>query len=167
MIIRNAELKDLESIAHLERKIEGENAATKEVLFERLKMFKDGFYVAEKNGKILGYIESCLWNKINFRTFSEIKDFPKHHNPKGRILYIIFLGVDETQRRKGIGSRLVRTLQEYASEKRLEKVQLVAGEGFLTSFYKNLGFRVVKELPSFLPYSKGTLMEYRVTPIRY
>lgn len=161
-MIRTAQLEDIEVVAKLEKKIEKGNAATKEVLLSRFNMFPSGFYVAEEDGTILGYIESCLWNKNDFETFDEIKEFPKHHNPNGRQLYIIFLGVDETKRRQGIGSELIRTLKEYAMERQLDKVQLVAGEGFLVGFYKKLGFEVIRELQHFLPYSKGTLMEYRV-----
>ena len=162
MKIRNATTQDIEKVAELEKRIEGENAATKDTLLSRFNMFPQGFYLAEQEGNVLGYVESCLWNKDNFETFDEIKDFPKQHNSEGRNLYIIFLGVDKNQRRRRIGSELIRTLQNYASEKKLDKVQLVAGESFLVDFYKGLGFEIVKELPHFLPYSKRTLMEYKV-----
>ena len=114
MEIRNANFEDIETVAELEKKVEKENAAAKETLLSRFNMFPQGFCVAEENGSISGYVESCLWNKNNFETFDEIKDFPKYHDSDGKNLYIIFLGVDELHRRKGIGSKLVRTLQRYA-----------------------------------------------------
>lgn len=162
MEIQNAKLEDIGKIVELEKRIEKENAATKETIISRFGMLLQGFYVAVQDDEIVGYIESCLWDRDDFETFDEIKDFPKHHDPNGKTLYIIFLGVDEDYRRKGIGSELVRTLQKYASERLLDKVQVVAGEGFLTNFYKDLGFEVVRELPRFLPYSSGTLMEYDI-----
>ena len=70
--------------------------------------------------------------------------------------------MDKSYRRKGIGSKLIRTLQKYASKNLLDKIQLVALESFTINFYKKLGFKVTKELPNFLPYSKGTLMEFNV-----
>jgi ribosomal protein S18 acetylase RimI-like enzyme len=161
MRIRNVNAEDIVKIAELEKRIEGENAATKATLLARFKMFPRGFYLAGEGETVLGYVESCLWNNDDFETFDEIKDFPKYHNPEGRTLYIIFLGVAESQRRRGIGSELVWTLQRYASEKKLDKVQLVALEGFLVEFYKGLGFKIVRELPNFLSHGKGTLMEYK------
>lgn len=162
MKIRNARLQDIDPVAELERKIEKENAATKETLLARFNMFPQGFYVAEEGGNIVGYVESCLWDKKDFKTFDEIRDFPKHHKSNGKTLYVIFLGVAENHRRKGVGSGLTRTLRRYASGRQLERVQLVAGEGFLVDFYKRLGFGIVRQLPHFLPYSSGALMEYRV-----
>lgn len=76
MNIRNATIKDIDDVHLLEQLVEGENAATKETLLSRFRMFPEGFYVAKENGTVLGYIESCLWNKSDFETFDEIKDFP-------------------------------------------------------------------------------------------
>ena len=86
MIIRNINLGDINSVAELEKRIEKENAATKEILLSRFNIFPQGFYITEENGCVIGYVESCLWNKTNFETFKEIKDFPKHHDPNGKIL---------------------------------------------------------------------------------
>ncbi|MCW4033549.1 MAG: GNAT family N-acetyltransferase [Candidatus Bathyarchaeota archaeon] len=162
MLIRIAENSDIDSIHRLERSLEKCNAATRKTLTERLLMFPDGFYVAEEGGKICGYIESCLWNNVSFVKFEEIKDFPKFHDPDGRILYIIFLAVDEKYQRLGVGSKLVRTLQKYASKKGLKKVQVVSAEGFWVNFYKKLGFQETKRLPYFLPNIFGILMEYQI-----
>ncbi len=162
MNIRNVTLEDIENVWNLEKRIEKEHCATKETLMSRFKMFPEGCYVAEENGEITGYIESCLWDKSSFETFDEIKDFPNNHNSMGKALYIIFLGVDGKYRRKGIGSELVRKLQKYAINHGLSKVQSVAGEGFIIDFYEKLGFKVIRNLPKFLPYSSGTLMEYNI-----
>ena len=108
----------------------------------------------------MGYAESLIWNKKSFEKFEEIRNFPQNHVLDGKILYVIFLAVDEKERRKGIGSLLIQKLIELAKSKRLETVQLVAREGFLAEFYKKLGFKSKRELPAFLPYSAGTLMEF-------
>src|SRR3989338_6019016 len=140
MNIRNATIEDIDNVHILEQLIEGENAATKETLLSRLKMFPEGFYVDKENGNVLGYIESCLWNKSDFETFDEIKDFPNQHDVNAKILYVIFIAVDERQRKHGIGSALITALQKYAEKKQLEKVQLVAvkresTKDFLINFY--------------------------------
>jgi len=160
MNIRNTQPNDISKIVILEKEIEKDNAASLNTLTSRFNMFKEGFFVSQEDGRIQGYIESCLWDRKDIETFDEIKDFPKNHDPNGKTLYVIFLGVGKDYRRKGIGSRLIRTVQEYARKNDLDKVQLVAGGGFLVDFYTNLGFKNIKELPKFLPYKKGTLMEY-------
>ena len=48
--IRNATILDLDSIARLEKEIEGEWAASKERIEGRIKMFPEGFFVAESDG---------------------------------------------------------------------------------------------------------------------
>lgn len=168
MNIRNATIKDIDEVCKLEQSVEGNNAATKETLLSRLKMFPEGFCIAKENGNVLGYVESCLWNKSDFETFDEIKDFPNNHDINAKTLYVIFIAVDEMQRKNGIGSALITTLQKYAEKKQLEKVQLVAvkrdsTKDFLIGFYNELGFRTIRELPHFLPDKPGTLMEYCIT----
>jgi len=159
MKIRSASLNDIAQISELEEAIEKENAASSKTIFSRLKMFPEGFLVAKEKNRVVGYLESCLWDKNNFETFNEIKDFPKNHNQNSKTLYIIFLAVAEDQRRKEVGSELVKTIIGSAKNYKLEKVQLVAGEGFLVDFYRGLGFQAIRSLPNFLPYSSGTLME--------
>lgn len=161
-MIRNAALDDVDEIFQIEKRTEQDNAATKETLVSRLKMFPEGFFVAEEDNKVVGYVESCLWNKEDFETFEEIHNFPQQYDHNGRILYAIFLAVDAPYRRKGIGSQLIKTLQDYARMHDLEKVQLVAGEGFLVDFYKKLRFKIKKQLPHFLPRLSGTLMEHQI-----
>jgi len=160
MLIRNATLTDLKKILEIEKQIEKEYPADYDTLFARLNTFSDGFFVVEEDKGICGYVESCLWNKERFQTFEQISDFPKNHDPNGKILYVIYLGVLECCRRKGYGSHLIKSLIAYAKEHNLSKVQLVAGEGFLVNFYKGLGFSVVENLPDFLPDVRGVLMEY-------
>ncbi len=162
MKIRFAEFSDIDLIYRLECSIAKGNVATREMLVERLMTFPEGFYIAEEDDNIIGYIESCLWNNIHFESYEEIKDFPKHHKSDGKTLYIIFLAVNEKYRRRGVGSELVRTLQKYASKKGLKKVQVVSAGDFGVDFYENLGFKVTRKLPHFLPFVHGILMEYQI-----
>jgi|SRR3989344_428918 len=161
MYVRNAIDLDLENIQDIEQIVEGDDAASFEVLRSRLEMFPEGFLVAEQDQKIIGYVESCLWNKRDFKTFDEIRDFPKDHAPDGKDLYVIFLAVHPRFRRKGVGSKLIKTLQDYAVVEEKERVILVAGGGFLPDFYKSLGFKKIRELPNF-NNGVGTLMEYKL-----
>ena len=172
-IIRKAEKKDIIEIYKIEKKIEKKWAASQKTLHKRLLMFPEGFLIAQTTDeKVIGYIESCLWKKSPFDIsanvrFIDIKDFPKGHNPQGKILYVIYLAVDEDYRNKGVGSSLVKELLGYTNEQRLKKVQLVALPERVR-FYERLGFEAGKFLPDFLPddYSpnakKARLMEYKL-----
>ena len=160
MEIRNATIEDIDEIRALERNIDEEYPATKETLLERLEMFPDGFYVVEIDGKIVGYIETCLWDKEDIETFDKIKDFPKQHDPKGKTAYVIFIGVGADYRRQGVGSALIQEVQKLASERGLKKVQLVAIEEDLLGFYGKLGFEFVKKLPNYYRLGPGFLMEH-------
>ncbi|MBI2573137.1 GNAT family N-acetyltransferase [Candidatus Woesearchaeota archaeon] len=159
MIIRNVFFYELGQVANLERVIEGEHAASLVTLCSRFRMHPSGFYVAREEGRTVGYIESCRWDRTDFERFDEIENFPANHNPTSKTSYVIFVGVDPAYRRRGIGSALVRTIQRDAQREGLEGVQLVAKNG-LVDFYVRLGFEVVRPMPDFLPYVTGTLMVY-------
>jgi ribosomal protein S18 acetylase RimI-like enzyme len=161
LYIRPAQSRDLPTITKLEKSIEGSHAAPKGVLQERLRSFGETFLVATKDDRVIGYAEACRWKLENFGTFDEIKDFASRSDRDGRNLYVAFLAVDPKLRQRGIGSKLIEILIETAKRRRLAKVQLVS-KPELISFYKNLGFSKVKDLPSFLPYSAGVLMERRI-----
>lgn len=158
--IRHAREKDIPRVAELESEIDGENAASLETLMGRFKMFPEGFIVAENRGGIIGYTQSCRWNKEagNFHNFKEIRDFQKHHDERARNLYVIFLAVDENYRKNGIGSSLIKSLIKYSVNNQIEKIQLVA-RSELRKFYSSFGMKPIMELPNFLPYAPGIFME--------
>jgi ribosomal protein S18 acetylase RimI-like enzyme len=162
-MIKKATIPDITSIAKIELGIEGDDAATAEVLLSRLRMFPEGFLVCEDNNSILGYVESCRWDIEEYTKFIEIKNFPKLHNSEGSILYIIYLATAKEHRNKGVASQLVQKLQEYVHDNNVTRIHLVAKNG-LIPFYSELGFTILKELPGFLPGSHHTLMEYCTIP---
>lgn len=157
MKIREAKIEDIMEISELEKRIE-ENPASYETLVRRFQLFPEGFYVAEDDGQIIGYIESCIWNKKEFNSFEEIKEFQKHHDVNASTLYIIFLATSPDYRNRGIGSMLLQKLINKASRLKKKKVQLVSKDG-LESFYSRFGFRNTKHLPNFLANNSGALME--------
>ena len=157
MRVRNATGDEIEQIAALEKRIEGEYAADISTLGSRLLMFPEGFLVGETEGSIVGYLESCRWNKTMVETFESIREFPIHHNPMGAFLYIIFLGVDENFRKRGYGTVMLFEAVEAAKSFGCQAVQLVSRSG-LEQFYEMRGFKREMELPHYLPYDSGTFM---------
>ncbi len=164
MEIRKVITEDIDYIARLEKIIEPKYHATKEDLLNRFYMFADGFYVAEEHERIIGYIESCLWNSIDFKSFEEIKDFPKLHNEDAETLYVIYLAVVPAYRRRGIASKLIRRIISLATELGRERVQVVAQDD-LRSFYRKLGFKEAKKLPHYLPDKDAVLMDYFIVSV--
>lgn len=163
IVYSTCSLKDIQGIYILESEIEHGNAASEKTLYERLSMFNEGFIIAKHKNKIVGYIETVVWNDISFERFDEIKDFPLFYDTKGDTLYVIFLGVGADYRRRGIGQKLLEHAKDLAIKNNVDKMQLVAKEDLIT-FYGNFNFEVVRELPDFLQDRnyKSTLMNRKI-----
>ena len=91
-----------------------------------------------------------------------LSDFYSSHVPDS--WYLDALGVDEIYRRKGIGKRLVELTQKKAKENGYEVLSLIAfaDNSPALGLYKDLGFRVVKEVNlagnAFIPHQEGCLL---------
>lgn len=159
--ITPAQEKDISQIAFLENFIEGSDAASRQTLLARLQMFREGFLAAKIKDRVVGYIETCLWHRETPEFQADPNFFLTSHAPDGGVIYIIFVGVEERQRRHGIGSQLVREVIDTVGCKfPATRVHAVSRDP-LVAFYKNLGFSEVKKLPGFLPDQQNySLMEY-------
>jgi ribosomal protein S18 acetylase RimI-like enzyme len=141
---------DIKDVYAIESKIESGNAAQESTLFERLNMFPNGFLIAKnEKGKVVGYLESVIWNDIAFDRFDEICDFPLHYDPSGDTLYIIYVAVEERSRGLYIGLELVRAAIDLALSLRVKRIKLVAKDNRI-GLYQKCGFSYIKELPNFL-----------------
>jgi len=125
--IRMATLKDLLSILELEKK-NGEPTTNEDLhaLFKvRNPNEKYRFFVAEEDGKIVGYSRMHLyrWNNT---------------------AYIISLLVDADHRRRRIGTRLLKTMEDFARENKSRVLMFDASPDnapALQLYFKN-GFRI-------------------------
>ena len=125
--IRMATLKDLLSILELEKK-NGEPTTNEDLhaLFKvRNPNEKYRFFVAEENGKIVGYSRMHLyrWNNT---------------------AYIISLLVDADHRRRRIGTRLLKTMEDFARGNKSRVLMFDASPDnapALQLYFKN-GFRI-------------------------
>jgi len=78
--------------------------------------------------------------------------------------YLDTLGVDETYRRKGIGTRLIELTIEKAKENGYGIISLIvfADNSTALALYKDLGFRKVKKIKlagnEFIPHQDGCLL---------
>lgn len=159
--IRQALPDDLAAIAVIEQQIEHESPADLTVLEARLTMFKEGFLTAWHDGRLIGYAESCLWNEDRPKFCSEKEFFAKKHTAQGKTLYIIFIGVCPQYQRRGIGTRLIQSLQQVAKAGGQKRVHAVTWYR-LENLYIKQGFVAVSKIPAFLPEGDFTLLEYAV-----
>jgi len=141
---------DLAQVAALELRVEPDCPASLQIIRGRFAMFPQGFLVARGPGGVLGYAESCIWNEENPVFGPEADFFRGRHDLRGRILYIIFLGVSPDCRRQGVGSMLIQGLVELAGTRGLERVQAATWD-YLAPLYEAQGFVQIGGLDGFLP----------------
>lgn len=97
---RKAELNDVSNLAELERKVWGENGASKEMLISRINVFSEGNIIAVYKGNIVGYVgvEYCYnVSKIYFFSWNTVTDdgyIKNSHKKDGKFIYGINLSVD-------------------------------------------------------------------------
>lgn len=114
--IKNAHIKDLDLIVRLENSIWPEGTrATADKFKKRLEIFPKGFFLASKNGSLIGASTSEViyydpknpprsWEEITDRGYIE-----KTHNPQGNALYVVSVGAIS---RSGGGSALLTAQKE-------------------------------------------------------
>ena len=123
IIIRNAKEQNLNEIVELENEIWPEGTrATRDKFESRLKLFQQGFFLAYKNGNIIGAStsEKIDYNPLNLpKSWEQITDngyIKATHNPEGNAIYVVSIGAKS---RSGGGSALVK-----AQKKLVEKLGL-------------------------------------------
>jgi ribosomal protein S18 acetylase RimI-like enzyme len=131
-------MTDLEQLLFIEN--EGfsiEEAATKEAFVERIQLIADTFIVAEKERKILGYINGPIIYQpyITDNLFKEIKENSK----RGGYQSVLGLAVSKQARNQGIAKILIEKMEELAEENEREGITLTCKQE-LVSFYEKFGF---------------------------
>ena len=83
IIIRNAVISDLAAVVQVEREcFPAAEAADEKSLKARLETFPESFLVAERDGKILGFINGAVTDEVTIS--DEMFEDSSLHNPKGR-----------------------------------------------------------------------------------
>ncbi|MCT8140336.1 GNAT family N-acetyltransferase [Anaerobacillus sp. CMMVII] len=136
--LRNVQNTDLEQLLLIENEgFSKEEAATKEAFVERIQLIADTFIVAEKDGKILGYINGPIINQpyITDNLFKEIKENPKSRGYQS----ILGLAVSKNARNQGIAKILIEKMEELVEKNQREGITLTCKQE-LVSFYEKCGF---------------------------
>lgn len=150
-ILRKCEDRYTKEITSIEQEVEEEIPASDKTIRERMRLFNDGFLVVtDSNDRVVGYAQSIIWDITEFDSFEDIKDFSRYFYINGKHLYIIFITVKESFRKKGIASWMIDELKNVASRYQVDAITLVA-KSHLEDWYHSKGFNRIKYLPNYLP----------------
>ncbi len=127
--IRPAVPGDYEALARLNRESMGYDyppEKTEEQLQKLLSDGKNGIFVAELEGRAVGYVHLCDYDLLY----------------AGHMKNIMGIAVDPACRRMGIGSKLLAAGESWARETGADGVRLVSGETRVGAhaFYRSLGY---------------------------
>lgn len=137
--IRNAKIEEGPLLARIERLCfpPAEAAEEAEVL-KRIQTFPENFFVAEADGKVVGFINGGNTDKpvLPDEFYHDIT----MHRPDGAYQTVFGLNVLEEYRRNGIGEKLVRHYAKVAEERGKKAVILTCKEQKI-HFYEKCGFQ--------------------------
>ncbi|MCI6886583.1 MAG: GNAT family N-acetyltransferase [Lachnospiraceae bacterium] len=137
--IRQVTPEDLDAVTHVEAVCFPEaEAATRESLEQRIAAFPESFFVAEKDGEIIGFINGCVTDERTIR--DEMFEDAGLHNPNGAYQSIFGLDVLPEYQHHGLASRLMRHLIADAREKGRKGLILTCKDR-LIGFYETFGYR--------------------------
>lgn len=140
--IRQVTMEDLDKVTQVEAVcFPPAEAAGREAFKARIISFPDSFFVAEKAGEIVGFINGACTEERTIR--DEMFDDASLHNPQGGYQSIFGLDVVPRWQHKGIAGELMRHMIEDARAKGRKGLILTCKDrliGFYEQFgYKNLG----------------------------
>lgn len=159
--IRTAHEVDINHIMNIERACFSLDICENQSVFlERIRIFKDGFYVLEFKGSIIGYISTEIWDyeeevkEKQFRLGHSIKSV---HNEKGNELYISSMGILPEFRGSGLGKTLFQEATDsiLKKNKNLKSIILIVSDKWYKArdIYKKNDFDEILTIRGFFEYS--------------
>jgi len=138
MIIRQAQIEDLDSITGLEAVcFPPLEAAGRESFKSRLEAFRESFLLAVEDGEVIGFVNGGVTdNKV---IYDEMYADAALHNPEGAYQAIFGLDVHPDYRRQGIAARLMEGLIELARERGKKGLILTCKEHMI-HYYEKFGY---------------------------
>ena len=138
MQIRLANENDIEAMIQIEQiGFPPAEAAKEEDIRERFRVFPENFIVAEKDGKVIGFVNGCTTDQ------PELPDELYHdvslHKPDGTYQTVFGLNVLPEYRREGIAALLVNELIRLSKERGRKGIVLTCKD-HLVHYYERLGF---------------------------
>ncbi|GMQ63809.1 GNAT family N-acetyltransferase [Vallitalea maricola] len=137
-MIRQVRKEDLYAIVEIEAIcFQAAEAADKETITSRIDTFPESFFVAEKDGRIVGFINGAVTNERTIR--DEMFENAGLHISDGTYQSIFGLDVIPEYQHQGIAGRLMRHLINNAMIKGRKGLILTCKE-HLIGFYEQFGF---------------------------
>lgn len=137
--IRNAAPEDAEAVWQIEmRCFPPQEAAPREAIEDRIRTFPDCFLAAEKDGRLIGFINGCATSR---RTIEDVmfKD-TSCHEPDGAYQAIFGLDVLPEHQKHGVAAALMERMIAEARDKGRKGLILTCKER-LIPFYEHFGYR--------------------------
>ena len=139
VLIRNAKKEEAALLAQIEAEcFPAAEAAGKQDIEARMDVFEDCFFVAETNGKIVGFINGAVAKE------AALPDQMYHdaslHDPNGAYQTVFGLDVLPAYRRNGIAGRLLERMIHHARECQRKGVVLTCKD-HLVHYYAGFGFK--------------------------
>lgn len=136
--IRNVKMEDLPELVRIENLcFTKEEAATKEAFEMRIQLIPDSFYVAERDGSIVGLVNGPVIEKafITDDLFSNIKENPA----SGGHQSILGLAVSPSYQKQGTATALLTHLEREVKANQRKTITLTC-KGDLIGFYEKHGY---------------------------
>lgn len=137
--IRVAQKEEWKKIADIERIcFPPAEAACEETIFERVNTFVENFFVAESDGKIIGYVGGGTTDTPHLP--DEMYHNVKLHKPEGKYQTVFSLAVLPEYQNFGIGGKLLKKILE-ESKKRQKYAVILTCKDYRVHYYEKFGFR--------------------------
>lgn len=134
--IRQADLGDWEEILAIEQlNFPAAEAASSEVLKERIEQIPDTFLLAELHGELAGYIvgPAVPARYLKDDLFSKVSANP----PEGGFIVVQSLSVHSDFQRQGVGTLLLAALKETAVQEHRQGISLTCHDELIPYFEMN------------------------------
>ncbi len=139
VLIRQVTPDDLDAVARVESVCFPEaEAAARDSFSQRIAAFPESFFVAEKDGEIIGFINGCVTDERTIR--DEMFEDTGCHRADGAYQSIFGLDVIPEYQHQGLASRLMHRLIEDARKKGRKGLILTCKDR-LIGFYEGFGYR--------------------------
>lgn len=139
VLIRNAKKEEAALLAQIEAEcFPAAEAAGKQDIEARMDVFEDCFFVAETNGKIVGFINGAVAKEVSLP--DQMYHDASLHDPNGAYQTVFGLDVLPAYRRNGIAGRLLERMIHHARECQRKGVVLTCKD-HLVHYYAGFGFK--------------------------
>lgn len=139
VLIRNAKKGEAALLAQIEAEcFPAAEAAGKQDIEARMDVFEDCFFVAETNGKIVGFINGAVAKEASLP--DQMYHDASLHDPNGAYQTVFGLDVLPAYRRNGIAGRLLERMIHHARECQRKGVVLTCKD-HLVHYYAGFGFK--------------------------